>query len=60
MLDEIGSHAELEVDGGIHPSTVAEVVGAGATVLVAGSAIFNSQASVRENIQLLRELCGRC
>jgi ribulose-phosphate 3-epimerase len=60
MLDEIGSQAELEVDGGIHPSTVAEVVEAGATVLVAGSAIFNHQASVRENIQLLRELCGRC
>jgi ribulose-phosphate 3-epimerase len=60
MLDGIGSQAELEVDGGIHPSTIAEVVEAGATVLVTGSAIFNSQASVRENIQLLRELCGRC
>jgi ribulose-phosphate 3-epimerase len=60
MLDEIGSQAELEVDGGIHPSTVAEVVEAGATVLVAGSAVFNNQGSVQENIQLLRELCGRC
>jgi pentose-5-phosphate-3-epimerase len=29
-------------------------VGAGATVLVSGSAIFNQQASVHENIQALR------
>lgn len=60
MLDEIGSQAELEVDGGINTDTVAEVVEAGATVLVAGTAIFNHRASVRESIQLLRERCGRC
>jgi ribulose-phosphate 3-epimerase len=60
LLDGINSQAEIEVDGGINAHTVAEVVGAGATVLVAGSAVFNDQASVRENIQLLRELCGRC
>lgn len=60
MLDEIGSRAELEVDGGINLSTVATVVEAGATVLVSGSSVFNDRASVRENIQLLRERCGRC
>ena len=60
MLDELGSQAELEVDGGINADTVSEVVEAGATVLVAGTAIFNHRASVRENIQLLRERCGRC
>ena len=32
---------ELEVDGGINPSTVDDVVNAGADVLVAGSAVFN-------------------
>jgi len=32
--------AELEVDGGIKPENAARVVAAGATVLVAGSAIF--------------------
>jgi len=32
--------AELEVDGGIKPDNAARVVAAGATVLVAGSAIF--------------------
>ncbi len=60
MLDGIGSQAEIEVDGGINADTVAEVVAAGATVLVAGTAVFNNLASVRENVQLLRERCGRC
>lgn len=55
MLDERGlSHVELEVDGGIKPNNAAEVVSAGATVLVVGSAIFNTQASVGENITALR------
>lgn len=54
MLDELHSPAELEVDGGINLDTVAEVVQAGATVLVAGSAIFNNQASPAENIHRLR------
>ena len=44
------SHVEVEVDGGIKPSNAAEVVQAGATVLVVGSAIFNDQASVANNI----------
>jgi ribulose-phosphate 3-epimerase len=55
MLDERGlTHVELEVDGGIKPDNVAEVVGAGATALVIGSAIFNQEASVAENIAALR------
>ncbi len=31
---------DLEVDGGVSPETIADVVGAGANVLVAGSAVF--------------------
>jgi ribulose-phosphate 3-epimerase len=55
MLDERGSaDVELEVDGGIKSHNVAEVVGAGASVLVIGSAIFNDQASVAANIAALR------
>jgi len=54
MLDNIGSNAEIEVDGGVNTETIAEVAGAGATVLVAGSAVFNDKASVAENIQQLR------
>jgi ribulose-phosphate 3-epimerase len=54
MLDDIGSDAEIEVDGGVNAKTIPEIVGAGATVLVAGSAVFNSQASAAENIRQLR------
>jgi ribulose-phosphate 3-epimerase len=43
MLAEEGSQAELEVDGGIDPKTAPLVVGAGANVLVAGSAIFAAE-----------------
>ncbi|RME64910.1 MAG: ribulose-phosphate 3-epimerase [Caldilineae bacterium] len=49
-------HMEIEVDGGINPSTIVDVVRAGATVLVAGSAVFNQKAPVRENIAHLRQL----
>lgn len=45
---------EIEVDGGISPLTAPQVVEAGATVLVAGSAIFNSRASIAENLAALR------
>ena len=55
MLEDIGSPAELEVDGGINVSTIAEAVEAGATVLVAGSAVFNGEGTVGENIRRLRE-----
>ena len=57
MLDAIGSKAEIEVDGGINTSTIREVADAGATVMVAGSAIFNKKASVAENVQQLRSCC---
>jgi ribulose-phosphate 3-epimerase len=56
MLDERGlSHVELEVDGGVGPENAAEVVRAGATALVAGSAVYNAKASVAENLRRLRE-----
>jgi len=54
MLDAIGSTADLEVDGGIKPDNAADVVAAGANVLVAGSAIFNKNKSVAENIRDFR------
>jgi len=54
MLDQIGSPAELEVDGGINKDTIKEVAQAGATVLVVGSAVFNKQQPVATAIQQLR------
>jgi ribulose-phosphate 3-epimerase len=47
---------DLEVDGGISVETAAEVVSAGANVLVAGAAIFNDAASVEENLAAIRSV----
>lgn len=56
MLDEIGSAADLEVDGGIKVQNVAEIVAAGANVLVAGSAIFGGTKTISENIADFRRV----
>ncbi|MDY6918031.1 MAG: ribulose-phosphate 3-epimerase [Chloroflexota bacterium] len=58
LLDERGLKAELEVDGGISAQTAPKVVEAGAEVLVAGSAVFNSRESVREAMDRLRKSLG--
>ena len=58
MLDALGSAAELEVDGGIKPNNAAEVVAAGATVLVAGSAIFGGPQGVAENVAAFQRELG--
>ncbi|HEU4457018.1 MAG TPA: ribulose-phosphate 3-epimerase [Longimicrobium sp.] len=56
MLDERGlGHVELQVDGGIAPDTAAEVARAGASVVVAGSAVYNAKAPVADNLRRLRE-----
>jgi len=43
MIDRSGSYALLEVDGGVKVENAAQVLAAGADVLVAGSAIFSSR-----------------
>ena len=53
-LDRRNLQTELEVDGGINPTTAPEVVKAGADVLVAGAAIFKSQENIKEAIKKLR------
>lgn len=55
MLFERGlEHVELEVDGGIWAENAGQIVAAGASVLVAGSAVYNSKASVSVNLTELR------
>lgn len=44
----------IAVDGGIHLDTAQLAVAAGATVLVAGSSIFNNTGSVAQNMTALR------
>jgi len=52
------TEVDIEVDGGIKVSNIAEVAAAGANIMVVGSAIFNLQASVAANIAALREGLG--
>lgn len=54
MINQRGLRIELEVDGGIHAETAPVVVNAGAGVLVAGSAVFNTQTSIEEAVRILR------
>ena len=53
-LDRRGLTTELEVDGGISAETAPGVVKAGARVLVAGTAAFNSQRTVKESLAAIR------
>ncbi|MFM7726242.1 MAG: ribulose-phosphate 3-epimerase, partial [Flavobacteriales bacterium] len=55
LIHRCGSHALVEVDGGVNLSTGAELVQAGADVLVAGSFVFNSEDPAK-TISALKEL----
>ena len=44
MADKLGVVLDIEVDGGIGPETIGPVVAAGATVFVAGSAVFGANS----------------
>ena len=55
MIDETGRDILLEVDGGVTAETAPMCVAAGATALVAGTAVFRGGlAKYAENIQALR------
>ena len=55
MLDERGANgAELEVDGGINVGTAGAASRAGASVLVAGAAVFRHPDGIAEAIRLIR------
>ena len=54
MLDEQSRDIPIAVDGGIDTTTAPLVVAAAATVLVAGSSIYNTKASVADNVAALR------
>ncbi len=58
MIDRRGLNVELEVDGGIHPGTVEQVVRAGARVLVAGTAIYKDPDGIKHGIEKLRTSAG--
>ena len=53
-LDDAAAGAELEVDGGINTNIAIKIAQAGAEVLVAGSAIFNSQQNPGDALRKMR------
>ena len=53
MIAEAGTETIIEVDGGISAANAAEVYGAGADVLVAGSAVFKAQSPADEILKML-------
>ena len=59
MLDAAGSSADLEIDGGVKADNIAACVAAGATVVVAGSAVYTPKLSVAEAVRQLREAAAR-
>ncbi len=55
IINQTGSSAQIEVDGGIKADwTARDSVQAGATILVAGSAIFNEQLTISDSMTGMR------
>jgi ribulose-phosphate 3-epimerase len=54
LLDELGSHAGIEVDGGITADTLPLVYSAGARLIVAATAIFKHPNGIAAGISALR------
>jgi ribulose-phosphate 3-epimerase len=60
IVDERGLWPiDIEVDGGVSETTIGDVVSAGATMLVAGAAVFNDRGTVADNINALRRAAGQ-
>ncbi|MDQ3650119.1 MAG: ribulose-phosphate 3-epimerase [Acidobacteriota bacterium] len=53
MIDESGLKTRIEIDGGIDKSNIAEVVSAGAEIIVAGTAVFGQGDAARAVRELL-------
>ena len=49
-----GRDIEIEVDGGINPSTAKSCIEAGADILVAGTSVFRGEGDYQENMDALR------
>lgn len=58
LVDRLGFATDIEVDGGINENNVADVVRAGATVFVAGSAVFRGKRGPAGEIAALKRAAG--
>ena len=54
LRDALGLSFDIEVDGGVTPDNAAEIIRAGANVLVAGSAVF--RGSITDNVAAFRKI----
>jgi ribulose-phosphate 3-epimerase len=54
-IDTLGLDIPIEVDGGVHPATAGRCVAAGATLLVAGSAVFGAPEGIPAAMRALRD-----
>jgi ribulose-phosphate 3-epimerase len=54
MIDDRGLETRIEIDGGIDENNIAEIVGAGAEIIVAGSAVYG-KGSPTESVRTLIE-----
>lgn len=53
LIAETGSHAEIEIDGGVDLATAPALIEAGADILVAGSYVFRAPDPVRAVTDLI-------
>jgi ribulose-phosphate 3-epimerase len=58
LLDRAGNAAPVEIDGGIDQRNVGRVVAAGASIIVAGSAIFHTADPERATRELKAAALG--
>ncbi len=58
FLEDLEIRIPIAVDGGISMKTASQVVEVGATVLIAGSSVYNARGSVADNIAALRASTG--
>jgi ribulose-phosphate 3-epimerase len=65
LVDQRGSRADIEVDGGVNLDTIGEPVAAGADILVTGSAVYDGRdpvaaaTRIRERLDMLAGGEGR-
>ncbi len=59
LQEELNPICDLQVDGGIYPANVDDVVRAGANNIVVGSAVFNDKGTPEQGIHALRDAVRR-
>ena len=59
LLDRVNPRCEIEVDGGIDAKTIGPAAGAGATVFVAGTAVFGAKSGPAAAVKELAKLASQ-